>query len=62
MPHHSHAEKSLAVARLELLLPLLFMTPPGKKGILCAENGHALLMGLLAENAMYEVYTMLGEN
>jgi hypothetical protein len=33
MPH-IHAEKSLAVAWLELLLPLLFMTPPGKKAFI----------------------------
>jgi hypothetical protein len=36
------------------------MTPPGKKEILAAENGYARWRGLLAENAMDELYTMHG--
>jgi hypothetical protein len=36
------------------------MTSPEEKGIFSAENGYALWRGLLAENAMDELYTMHG--
>jgi hypothetical protein len=36
------------------------MTSPGEKGIFPAENGYARWRGLLAENAMDELYTMHG--